>query len=52
MKKFIYLLILFFSLETIIFAQSNIMILKLSYGTVEIELYPAKAPNMLKDLKN
>ena len=51
MKKFIYLLILFFSLETIIFAQSNIMILKLSYGTVEIELYPDKAPNHVKRFK-
>ena len=27
----------------------NIMILKLSYGEVEIELYPEKAPNHVKD---
>ena len=30
----------------------NIMILKLTYGDVEIELYPEKAPNHVKrDLK-
>ena len=27
------------------------MILKLTYGDVEIELYPEKAPNHVKDLK-
>ena len=29
----------------------NIMILKLSYGEVEIELYPEKAPNHVKRFK-
>ena len=49
MKKNIYLFILFFSLLTTnIFAQSNHMILKLTYGIVEIELYPEKAPNHVK----
>ena len=52
MKKIIYLFILFFSLEpTNIFAQNNLMILKLSYGDVEIELYPEKAPNHVKRFK-
>ena len=41
MKKVIYLFIVFFSLlSTNIFAQNNLMILKLTYGDVEIELYP------------
>ena len=49
MKKFIYLFIFFFSLlSTNIFAKNNIMILKLTYGDVEIELYPEKAPNHVK----
>ena len=49
MKKNIYLFILIFSLLTTkIFAQNNLMILKLSYGDVEIELYPEKAPNHVK----
>ena len=49
MKKIIYLFILFFSLlSTNIFAQNNLMILKLTYGDVEIELYPNKAPNHVK----
>ena len=53
MKKFIYLFIFFFSLVTTnINAKNNIMILKLTYGDVEIELYPDKAPNHVKDLKN
>ena len=52
MKHFIYLLILFFSLETTdIMAQNNFMILKLKYGDVEIELYPEKAPNHVKRFK-
>ena len=52
MKKFIYLFILFFSLLTNnIFAQNNLMILKLTYGDVEIELYPDKAPNHVKRFK-
>jgi len=52
MKKIIYLFILFFSLETTnLLAQENIMILKLTYGDVEIELYPEKAPNHVKRFK-
>ena len=52
MKKVIYLFILFFSLLTTnIFAQNNLMILKLTYGDVEIELYPDKAPNHVKRFK-
>jgi len=52
MKKIIYLFILFFSLLTTnIFAQNNLMILKLSHGDVEIELYPEKAPNHVKRFK-
>ena len=52
MKKFSYLFILFFSLlNTNIFAQNDIMILKLTYGDVEIELYPDKAPNHVKRFK-
>ena len=52
MNKIIYLFILFFSLVTNnTLAQNNIMILKLSYGDVEIELYPEKAPNHVKRFK-
>ena len=52
MKKITYLFILFFSLvNTNIFAQNNFMILKLTYGDVEIELYPEKAPNHVKRFK-
>ena len=52
MKKFIYLFILFFSLvNTHSTAKENIMILKLKYGEVEIELYPEKAPNHVKRFK-
>ena len=52
MKKKIYLFILFFSLLTNnTFAQNNLMILKLTYGDVEIELYPEKAPNHVKRFK-
>ena len=52
MKKFTYLFILLFSLVTNnIFAQNNLMILKLTYGDVEIELYPEKAPNHVKRFK-
>ena len=52
MKKKIYLLILFFSLlSTKTFAQNKLMILKLTYGDVEIELYQDKAPNHVKRFK-
>ena len=40
MKKIIYIFIFFFSLiNTKIMAQENVMILKLTYGDVEMELY-------------
>ena len=49
MKQFVYLFILFFSLlNTHSVAEENIMILKLKYGNVEIELYPEKAPSHVK----
>ena len=48
MKKFIYLFIIFFSLVNTQIMAKNIMILKLAYGDVEIELYPEKAPNHVK----
>ena len=48
MKKFIYLFIIFFSLVNTHIMAKNIMILKLTYGDVEIELYPEKAPNHVK----
>ena len=52
MKKIFYLFILFFGLlNANTFAQKNFMILKLSYGDVEIELYPDKAPNHVKRFK-
>ena len=52
MNKFIYLFILFFSLlSTYSIANENIMILKLKYGEVQIELYPEKAPNHVKRFK-
>ncbi len=52
MKHFIYLFIIFFSLVTNkLNAQSNTMILKLTYGDVHIELYPEKAPNHVKRFK-
>ena len=51
MKKFIYFFILFFSLLNNKLMANNIMILKLEYGLVEIELYPDKAPNHVKRFK-
>jgi len=51
MRKFIYLFIIFFSLVTTNVVAKNIMILKLSYGEVEIELYPEKAPNHVERFK-
>ena len=53
MKKQFYLFILFFSLlSTQLTAKDNIMILKLKYGEVAIELYPEKAPNHVKRFKD
>tara|TARA_B100002019_G_scaffold93344_1_gene80483 strand:+ start:122 stop:676 length:555 start_codon:yes stop_codon:yes gene_type:complete len=51
MKKIIYLFILFFSLMNYQVMAKEIMILKLTYGEVEIELYPDKAPNHVKRFK-
>ncbi len=51
MKKFIYLFIFFFSLVNNKIMAKDLMILKLSYGEVEIELYPEKAPNHVKRFK-
>ena len=52
MKRFTYLFILFFSLlNTHSIAIGNIMILKLKYGEVHIELYPEKAPSHVKRFK-
>ena len=52
MRKFIYLFIFFFSLVNTKLMANEIMILKLTYGDVEIELYPDKAPNHVKRFKN
>ncbi len=52
MKKFIYLFIFFFSLVNTKLMANEIMILKLTYGDVEIELYPDKAPNHVKRFKD
>tara|TARA_B100001778_G_C18492813_1_gene585854 strand:+ start:141 stop:698 length:558 start_codon:yes stop_codon:yes gene_type:complete len=52
MKKFFYLFTLIFSLlSTHLIAKENIMILKLKYGEVQIELYSEKAPNHVKRFK-
>ena len=52
MKKFFYLFTLIFSLlSTHLIANENIMILKLKYGEVQIELYSEKAPNHVKRFK-
>ena len=51
MKKITYLFIFFFSLVTTELMANNIMILKLTYGEVQIELYPDKAPNHVKRFK-
>ena len=51
MKKFIYLFVFCFSLINYQVMAKEIMILKLSYGEVEIELYPDKAPNHVKRFK-
>tara|TARA_Y100000996_G_scaffold115825_1_gene86051 strand:- start:6 stop:560 length:555 start_codon:yes stop_codon:yes gene_type:complete len=47
--RIIYLFVLFFSLSSsYLYSGENIMILKLKYGDVEIELYKDKAPNHVK----
>ena len=51
MKSVFYLFIIIFSLLTKEVIAKNIMILKLTYGEVEIELYPEKAPNHVKRFK-
>ncbi len=51
MQKIIYLFIIFFSLVNTKLMANNNMILTLSYGEVEIELYPNKAPNHVKRFK-
>ena len=51
MKKLFYLFIIIFALVTTKSMSENIMILKLSYGEVEIELYPEKAPNHVERFK-
>ena len=51
MKNFSYLFIFIFSLLTDVSAKDNIMILKIKYGEVKIELYPDKAPNHVKRFK-
>ena len=51
MRTFIYLFIIFFSLLTNSVMANNLMILKLEYGDVEIELYPNKAPNHVARFK-
>ena len=53
MNKFVYLFIFIFSLlNNNLFAEENLMILKLKYGEVTIELYPEKAPNHVKRFKD
>ena len=53
MKKITYLFILIFSLLTNnIFAQNNLMILKLKDGDVKIELFEDVAPNHVKRIKD
>ena len=51
MRRFAYLFILLFSLINTNLMASNLMVLKLTYGEVEIELYPDKAPNHVKRFK-
>ena len=53
MNKFVYLFIFIFSLlNNNLIAKENLMILKLKYGEVVIELYPEKAPNHVKRFKD
>ncbi|MEC7143589.1 MAG: peptidylprolyl isomerase [Pseudomonadota bacterium] len=51
MQKLIYFFIIFFSLINYQLMAKEIMLLELSYGKVEIELYSDKAPNHVKRFK-
>jgi cyclophilin family peptidyl-prolyl cis-trans isomerase len=51
MKKFICLFVFCFSLLNLQLVMADIMILKIKYGEVEIELFPEKAPNHVKRFK-
>ena len=52
MKKLFYLFILIFNILTLnLYSEENIMIMKLKYGTVEIELFDDVAPNHVKRFK-
>tara|TARA_B100000242_G_scaffold241546_1_gene181675 strand:+ start:3503 stop:4057 length:555 start_codon:yes stop_codon:yes gene_type:complete len=51
MKKIVYLFIIFFSLLNTKLIGKDIMLLKLKYGLVEIELFADKAPNHVKRFK-
>ena len=51
MRKIFIVFLFFFGLFTSELEANNIMILKLTYGDVEIELYPEKAPNHVKRFK-
>tara|TARA_B100000767_G_C19543949_1_gene441973 strand:+ start:26 stop:565 length:540 start_codon:yes stop_codon:yes gene_type:complete len=50
-RQIIKILILFFILTNNTIAEENIMILKLKDGDVKIELFPDKAPNHVKRIK-
>ena len=50
MKKYLFIYFIFSLLSTQLFAKGNLMILKLKYGVVEIELYQKKL-KPCKDLK-
>ena len=50
MKKILFLL-LFLLTTNVIYAEENIMILKLKNGDVEIELFNDVAPNHVKRIK-
>ena len=52
MKKFLYLFVLIFNILTFnLYSGENIMIMKLKYGAVEIELFDDVAPNHVKRFK-
>ena len=51
MNKIFYLFVIFFGLLHTNLMAKELMILKLTYGEVEIELYPDKAPNHVKRFK-